>query len=397
MTCLLLTLQAILAVLVGLIFIFSSYACLLILLGSKFKVQGIEKSCFNYPSVSILIAAKNEAKVLPYTLSKLLDLDYPRDKLEILAVVDDDETLEACMSFKDAVKLMKFSSPKGKPSALNYALPLLKGELVLLLDADSIVGKDTLKTMVKFILHEDAVAVTAVPYPLNLQEGVLPQLFALECSLWEKLTYAKSRLGLFTQAPGSSSLIRSSWIRALGGWDEDSIAEDNDLAVRLMCRGGKVSLAPVKVGVEAPSKLSTFIKQRFRWYRGTVEVFKRRFKDLRGLKPMNKLDVILSLLSPLSIALFLPVLILALIFGQPILAAFLASAIIQLALTASIFSYLPLHLKTKALILSLPYLLLNSLIAIVALTSIVLRLKPRWTKTDKSGSYLRGGHQLTRV
>ncbi|MEM2613581.1 MAG: hypothetical protein QXO15_05050 [Nitrososphaerota archaeon] len=112
---------------------------------------------------------------------------------------------------------------------------------------------------------------------------------------------------------------------------------------------------------------------------------------------MNKLDVILSLLSPLSIALFLPVLILALIFGQPILAAFLASAIIQLALTASIFSYLPLHLKTKALILSLPYLLLNSLIAIVALISIVLRLKPRWIKTDKSGSYLRGGHQLTRV
>jgi len=55
--------------------------------------------------------------------------------------------------------------------------------------------------------------------------------------------------------------VRSSWIRALGGWDEDSIAEDNDLAVRLMCRGGKVSLAPVKVGVEAPSKLSTFIKR----------------------------------------------------------------------------------------------------------------------------------------
>lgn len=368
------------------------YAGLVILLGSRCGGLGGGGEVTSYPAVSVLIAARGEAKVIPYTLEKLLKLRYPRDKLEVVVAVEegDDETLSACKSFTPHVKVVKVRSPGGKPSALNQSLPTLTGELILLLDADSVVDEDSLLEMVKVINEPKVLAVTGVPYPLNISDGILPQFFAFECELWRKLTLAKDKLGLFVQAPGFFSLIKRRYVEVLGGWDEGSLAEDNDLAVRLYSIGGRIRLVNARVGVEAPAKLMAFIKQRIRWYRGTLEVLIKRFKDILKLDLRKGLDLVLSFSSPAGTAAFLVVIIANLALGGVFHIITLLLLLSQIASTLTTVPHFPPRMKLKLATLIVPYVILNSVISLIAIATMVLGIRVRWWKTEKLGTYV--GH-----
>lgn len=168
------------------------------------------------PRLSVLVAARGY--VLPYMLRLLLScLEYPRDRFEVVVVVDegDWETLRACEGL-DLVRAVFVSDPMGKPRALNVGLRAAGGELVMLMDADSVVeGRGALE-MFRLMGGSDVAGVAAIPYPLNLSEGVLPFFFGIEARFWEVLSLAKDALGLFVQAPGSLSLLRCSWIERVG-------------------------------------------------------------------------------------------------------------------------------------------------------------------------------------
>jgi len=372
--------------------VFFSYGILL-LLYSRLKGNPEEASHLplELPTLTILVAARGPAEVLLYTLDHICEMSYPKDKLSIIVAVyeEDKEILEACSTFRGQVKTVTVKGGVSKASALNQALSHVKSELVLLLDIDSIPDKDALQKMLPLIQNPDVSAVSGVLYPLNEAEGLLSQIFRFEMSAWKGLSLAKDRLGWFVQATGGDSLIRVSSIRKIGGWDESSISEDNDLAIRLWINKGRIRLAPVNFGVEAPAKLSEFLKQRFRWYRGAMDVYRKHFKDLKKLGFSEKLDLSFTFLAPIFVALVIPLIAASLIQSGFMCVLLFYVVLMQVVGAFMAGSGVSAALKAKMMLVAFPYVVLQSLISLAALLSLPLPVKVRWTGTRMTGFHVK--------
>jgi cellulose synthase/poly-beta-1,6-N-acetylglucosamine synthase-like glycosyltransferase len=372
--------------------VFFSYGILL-LLYSRFKgrSEDISHLPLELPTVTLLIAARGPAEILQYTLDKVCEMDYPRDKLPIVVAVyeRDDEILKVCSSFGSQIRTVIVRGGAGKASALNQALSHVDSEFVLLLDIDSIPDKDALQKMLPLIGNPDVSAVTGVLYPLNEAEGLLPQIFRFDMSTWKGLSVAKDRLGWFVQAAGGDSLLRASSIRSVGGWDESSISEDNDLAVRLWMNGGRIRLAPVNFGVEAPAKFGDFVRQRFRWYRGAMDVYGKYFKDMMKLDFLKKVDLSFTFLAPMFVALVIPLIVASLIQGGFMLVLFLCVVLMQVMGAFMVDSDISAARRAKMMLVVFPYVVLQSLICLAALLSMPLPVKVRWTGTRMSGFHVK--------
>lgn len=104
-----------------------------------------------YPTVSVIMAVRNEAGVLQCKLHNLLRLNYPTDRLEIIVVSDGstDATNQILSTFvNDSLRLIICCRHKGKASALNQAIREARGEIVVFTDARQMIEPEALKCLV---------------------------------------------------------------------------------------------------------------------------------------------------------------------------------------------------------------------------------------------------------
>jgi cellulose synthase/poly-beta-1,6-N-acetylglucosamine synthase-like glycosyltransferase len=103
------------------------------------------------PSVTVLLVVRDEERHLEGKLRNLLALDYPREKLEVLVVsdgsVDRTESIAAAFA-EDGVTLLPLSPPRGKASCLNHAVPLARGEVLVMTDARQALAADAVRQLV---------------------------------------------------------------------------------------------------------------------------------------------------------------------------------------------------------------------------------------------------------
>ncbi|MDD5072265.1 MAG: glycosyltransferase family 2 protein [Candidatus Omnitrophica bacterium] len=121
-------------------------AVLAAVLKKPYEIKDIE------PYVSLIIPAHNEEKVIADKLNNALSLDYPRDKFEILLILDGciDKTKAIAAGYKDSrLKLIEQNPRKGKMAALNLAVPQAKGDIVVFTDANSLYEKDAIRKLVR--------------------------------------------------------------------------------------------------------------------------------------------------------------------------------------------------------------------------------------------------------
>jgi cellulose synthase/poly-beta-1,6-N-acetylglucosamine synthase-like glycosyltransferase len=384
----------VLLLLTGLVFFSTTvYALGFIWLGRMGSARPEDRSLRTFPAITAVIAAKNEAAVLPATLSRLLEMPYPAGMFRILVAVDegDQETAAACLPFSDRVSVVFTTSRNGKPGVLNEVLPRVETELIFLLDADSLPDRDAFNRMVPLITDDGFIASSAQGYPLNTGEGIFPRFFNLECRIQADLNANKSRAGYFAYIPGFCSLVRTDEIRRVGGWDESCLSEDSDLALRIWAAGGRISESAAMVGMEAPAKLSPFFRQRLRWYRGMLDSYRQRWRLLLKVPFMQAADVTVQFLSPAIVALFLPFCIGSLLTGGiPLL--LLACTLIALVTGAVIIrgAFSPAERVLNALMI-FPFLLLNSVICIIVVITFLLNRKIPWTRTEKSNYGTKNG------
>lgn len=360
------------------------YAFIITLIGRKALLRD-SRNVSELPEVSVLIAVKDEYEVLRYTLENLLRVDYPLDRLKVYVGVDGEcsKCFEVCNYFKPYVTSVKVSS-KGKAGVLNELIRFVSSDYVLLLDCDSVVHRDSIRRLVGAVVNYGLCGATGIPRPSNLSYGLLPKFFLVECILWLKLTLAKDYLGLIVQGPGYFTLLKRSCIDLVGGWDEGLLAEDNDLTLRIYGLGGRIGLVGTEVLIQTPIKVTSLIKQRIRWYRGTLEVLKRRWDLIKDLKLRLKVDALATFISPISPALLLIVIIVnALLGGMYNLIT--AALIIPQVITPLIINTRELSLSTKAklALLTIPYVLTNSIASVVAVVTLLLGVRIRWWRTEK--------------
>jgi glycosyltransferase XagB len=232
------------------------------------------------PVYTVLVPLRREAAVLPRLLRALAALDYPAAKLDIKLLVeaDDPETGPALARVPLPARFEVITVPPGgprtKPRALNAALPLARGALLTVYDAEDVPEPGQLRLAAAlFARLPGRVACLQGRLVIdNPGDSHLARAFALEyAGLFDVLNPALARCGLPLPLGGTSMHLRTEVLRALNGWDPFNVTEDADLGIRLALAGYAVGDLPSATFEEAPARLAPWLAQRVRWLKGLIQ------------------------------------------------------------------------------------------------------------------------------
>ena len=230
-----------------------------------------------WPTVSILIPAHNEENVIQTILKSLLDVDYPKDRLTIMPINDHstDKTGElidelAKQNSEIIKPLKRDTGVEGKAAALKDASESVTSEILLVFDADYIPGKGIIKQLVAPFFDPEVGAMMGRVVPINVNKNILTRFLDLERSGGYQVDQqARMNLHLVPQYGGTVGGVRVSALKSVGGWDENSLAEDTDMTYRLLLAGWKtVYQNRSECYEEVPETWPTRINQLKRWTRG---------------------------------------------------------------------------------------------------------------------------------
>ncbi|HEY4809933.1 MAG TPA: glycosyltransferase family 2 protein, partial [Solirubrobacteraceae bacterium] len=200
-----------------------------------------------YPHVSVLVAAHNEETVISETVERLLELDWPAFDVTVVDDGSTDRTSELLVGLATAgrIRLLTKSVNEGKAMALNDALPLLEGEIVLIVDADGRPQPDVLRWMVPhFIKVPRVAAVTGNPRVVNTTT-LLAKLQAIEFTATVSvLRRAQATWGRLTTFSGICTALRKSAIEDVGRFRVGMATEDIALAWQLQTAYADVRYEP---------------------------------------------------------------------------------------------------------------------------------------------------------
>ncbi|RVU14668.1 glycosyltransferase family 2 protein [Methylobacterium oryzihabitans] len=273
------------------------------------------------PVYTVLVALHREAAVVPALLRALAALDYPAAKLDLTIVIEEDDadTAAALAAARDLARFEVVVAPAGmprtKPRALNVALPLARGEYLVVYDAEDAPDSGQLRSA--------AAAFAAAPRRTaclqgrlvidNTDDSWLTRCFTLEyAALFDVLGPALSAWRLPVPLGGTTTHFRTEVLRALHGWDAWNVTEDADLGMRLALAGYQVGDLPLATLEEAPSTLRPWLRQRTRWMKGFLQTAithgRHPGDNLRRLGPLGLLCAASLILGTVLSALVYPVL-----------------------------------------------------------------------------------------
>jgi len=259
-------------------------------------------------SVSIIVPVHNEESTIKDTLESLMNIDYPKDKIEIIVVNDGstDKTKDIVEGYNNrGVKLIN-KSKFGKAAAVNTGLRQVNSEIFGIVDADSIVDEMSVSNMLHFFDSENTGAVISlikVKNPRNMFEK-LQHLEYIFSAFSRKLM---SNVNTLFITPGVLTLYKTEIIKRLGGFDENNLTEDLEIAMKLRYNGYNIFIETNSVTYTAvPRTFKKLWDQRIRWFRGYLYNTKK-YKDMFFSKkhgflglfqvPLNFITVFLVVLS----------------------------------------------------------------------------------------------------
>jgi cellulose synthase/poly-beta-1,6-N-acetylglucosamine synthase-like glycosyltransferase/spore germination protein YaaH/peptidoglycan/xylan/chitin deacetylase (PgdA/CDA1 family) len=232
------------------------------------------------PLISVLIPCFNEEKVIESSVRRILASNWSRIEILVLDDGSSDHTAEVVRkAFADEprVTLMSFENG-GKARALNRGLAKAHGDVVVALDADTLFPSDTLAKLARWFCDPRVGAVAGNALVGN-RRNLITRWQALEYITAQNLERrALAALGAVTVVPGAVGAWRRSALEQLGGYPDDTLAEDQDLTIAIQRAGWRVEFDPdARAYTEAPETVSGLLKQRFRWSFGTLQcIYKHR-------------------------------------------------------------------------------------------------------------------------
>jgi poly-beta-1,6-N-acetyl-D-glucosamine synthase len=232
----------------------------------------------SYPSVSVLIPAYCEEKVIAETLTWATRIDYPNYEVVVVDDCSKDLTREEVMPFVRAgrVRLITKSRNEGKAMAMNDALPCLKGDIVLIMDADACPDPQILRWMVPHFASPRVAAVTGNPRVAN-RLTFLSKLQVIEfTSIVSILRRAQRVWGRILTMSGVVGAFRKSALFDVGLYSPEMATEDIDMTWKLQRAFYDVRYEPnAIVWMKVPLTLRALWKQRRRWAHGLAQVLRR--------------------------------------------------------------------------------------------------------------------------
>ena len=248
---------------------------------SKNKEETMQ-STPNTPLVSVIIPAYNEEKVIANTIESTIEINYPNKDIIIIDDGSKDKTLQIAKRYESKGVKVLHKVNGGKASALNLALNFAKGEIVAILDADTLASRNSLTEIVKVFESEENIAAVAGNIKVRNKRNWITWCQALEYVAGIQITRrAFDMFGAITIVPGALGSFRKSILTETGAYDKGTIVEDFDTTVKILKSGMIVRGTTKSVAyTEAPNTLKDFCNQRKRWYRGNLQVVTKHHNAL---------------------------------------------------------------------------------------------------------------------
>ena len=293
---------------------------------------------------TILLPALHEEDVIGHTIAQIAKQNYPKSKYEVIFIgrPDDIGTFNvASRALKEnnvtngqAIQVSLDHSPLNKPYQLNCGLKETKGDFLVIFDSEDEVHPDILNVANTVIVERKVDVLQMGVQLMNYTSRWFSVHNVLEYYFWFKSRmHAHIKLGAVPLG-GNTVFFNTKMVRELDGWNENCLAEDAEIGVRLSAAGAKIDCvyeAEYVTKEETPLTIEQFVKQRTRWCQGFFQVIK--------LGHWRRLPTRM----PKVMALFLmgfPALQALTLFLTPIVFAY--GLTFQMPLIIAIFSFMPL-------------------------------------------------------
>jgi cellulose synthase/poly-beta-1,6-N-acetylglucosamine synthase-like glycosyltransferase len=255
-------------------YIYLGYPFIITFLAKYFK-KAVNKGHIT-PSVTLLIAAYNEDKIIAQKLDNCLSIDYPKDKLEIIVVSDgsDDRTNEIVEGYKDkGIRLHPLFPRRGKTSALNKTLPIAKGEIIVFSDANVMYKPDSLKCFVRNFSDDSVGVVTGDVKMLNedISFGKLESLY------YDYERFIQSRESDFFSCIGVDGAMYAVRRDLFSAPSDGIILDDFVISMNIARKGYRIIYEPESVSAErsSPNLRQDFVR-KVRIAAGGFQALKQR-------------------------------------------------------------------------------------------------------------------------
>lgn len=230
------------------------------------------------PLVSVVVAAYCEEAVIERTLAALLAMDYPRYEIVIVDDGSSDRTAEILRPYAKArkIRLVEKVINEGKAMALNDAIPITRGDIVCIVDADIQPQPDTLRHLIPHFAHGRVAAVAGNPQVTNTG-SLLAKVQATEfASIVSVLRRAQRVWGRILTVSGAICAFRKGAMVDVGLFDPEMATEDIALTWKLQRKFYDVRYEPrAVVAMQVPETLTGLYHQRRRWATGLAQVLRR--------------------------------------------------------------------------------------------------------------------------
>ncbi len=240
------------------------------------------------PVVSILVPLYREKDIAARLIRRLGALSYPRELLDILLVVEEDDPLTRdALARAELPHWMRVipvpdSRLRTKPRAMNYALNFARGAVVGVYDAEDAPAPDQIQRVIEQFARSgpDLACIQGVLDYYNPRTNWLSRCFTIEYAAWFRLILpGLARLRLVVPLGGTSLFFRRDILESLGGWDAHNVTEDADLGLRLARHGYRTELIDSVTMEEANCRGWPWIKQRSRWLKGYAMTYAVHMRD----------------------------------------------------------------------------------------------------------------------
>lgn len=346
-----------------------------------------------FPVISVIVPAYNEEKVIQLTIDALLETEYPNKEIILVDDGSKDKTLEIGRQYKDKIKVLHKENG-GKASALNFGLLYCSGEIVCVVDADTVVGRHALLNLLKGF-DDERIAAVAGNIKIRNKVNWITWCQALEyLSGIQIMRRALDYFGAITIVPGALGAFRKSKLEEIGSYHKQTMVEDFDATMKVLKSGMVVQGSSNSIAyTQAPQTLKDFYNQRKRWYRGNLQVLTQhsdaltnpRFGSLHRFS--YPLMIIHMLLIPAASLLVWGVAIYQIVIGNYLFVAFILGMFILLQYLLTVLAVRMDNDDKKIILYSVFFVIgYKQLIDILQLKAVfeeIMRKKAVWTSAKR--------------
>jgi len=373
-----------------------------------------------YLTVEVLVPAYNEQTVVAATVSSILESDYPAFRVTAIDDGSSDETLSVLREhFADNPKVKILAKENGgKSTALNHALAQSDADLVVTVDADTLLHPRALRRMARHFT-DPKIGAVAGNVKVGNRKNLLTRFQAFEYIVAQNLDRRAAELvnGILV-VPGAIGAWRREAIIKAGLYPKNTLAEDADLTVAVHRAGYRVVFEPDAIAItEAPETIHQLLKQRLRWSLSMMQVawkhrravIERRGVGLFSLPDLLIFGVLMPLLAPIVDLVFILAVggvLASFLYGYvspyatminwPILAAYMGLPMLDFLLAALAFHMEPKERKSLIWLLLIQRFFYRQLLYISTIRAFGRALSGRiqaWDKVRRTSALLVGPNE----